>query len=203
MSFRFFRSELDLHVGRMCEETRRAILRESAAFEASGYLAEDAALRREADDFARLMPMRASSSNFLLPMVINSVHRFYSMRHMEKVFSDAEPWTPGQQVTADTHVRGRDFRTFYQEGWDKDWYHEDSEFACEDEFGSWILPDDDIYPIGKLGHLAWQGPDRGSDWTGQARVSGEMIPIWTGFARWAAEQVPAPACEAGSDTPDP
>lgn len=49
---------------------------------------------------------------------------------------------------------------------------------------------------------SWQGPDRGSAWTGQSRSSGEMIPVWTGFSRWAAAQAPEPSREASGRSPE-
>jgi hypothetical protein len=183
-AFEFHRTEIDRFAAELSEEDRRAILRESVAFEATGRIGEDAVLRRA----GAAVTGPASLSNMTVVMmtqVINAVHRHYSMQVMEKVLSDPEPWRPGEPADPGTHVRGADFRRFYEEGWDPNWYHDDSDVAVEDETGAWILPDDVIVRLDQLGCAVWQGPEKGADWRGNIRRSGEFVGVHELFDRWA------------------
>jgi hypothetical protein len=93
----------------------------------------------------------------------------------------AKVWQPGLPVTENTWVSGKDFKEFYFNGWDMNWYHDDYELECESCEGEWMLDDDGIYPLYKLGHSVWQGPED------QAR-KGEMQPVHIQFAEWAKKQ---------------
>lgn len=91
-------------------------------------------------------------------------------------------WEPGTDVSKNTWVRGADFKEFYQNGWDKNWYHDDAEIPCEGDCGEWLLEDNELYPIEKLGFSVWQGsPDDMKKF--------EMYPVWHQFRDWARHQL--------------
>jgi hypothetical protein len=92
-------------------------------------------------------------------------------------------WEPGREVNAHTIVTGKDFRTFYQTGWNRNWYHDDATIQCEDETGNWILDDDTHYAISDLGYSVWQGEEG-------KYSSGQMFPVWMQFSDWAEGQQP-------------
>lgn len=54
-------------------------------------------------------------------------------------------------------ITGAAFREFYQNHWPKDFWHEDAEYEIEDELGKYILPDDAILEISRLGYLQGEG----------------------------------------------
>lgn len=120
---------------------------------------------------------------------------------LEELFSQAEidiaqlsnAWTPGQEVNSHTLVSGAIFRDFFENGWNPDWYHDDAEIQVEGENGEWLLEDEKIYPLSKLGYSCWQGKE------GQPHSSGKMFPVFMQFGTWAAKN--EPSCEVTPSTP--
>lgn len=50
-------------------------------------------------------------------------------------------------------ITGAQFREFYQNHWPQGYWHEDAEYEIEDELGTFILADDAILDVDKLGYL--------------------------------------------------
>lgn len=50
-------------------------------------------------------------------------------------------------------ITGAEFRDFYQNHWPKGYWHEDAEYEIEDDHGVFILADDAILDVEKLGYL--------------------------------------------------
>lgn len=50
-------------------------------------------------------------------------------------------------------ITGAQFRDFYQNHWPQGYWHEDAEYEIEDEFGTFILADDAILDVDKMGYL--------------------------------------------------
>lgn len=54
-------------------------------------------------------------------------------------------------------ITGAEFRDFYQNHWPADCWHEDAEYEIEDDNGAWVLRDDAILDVSKLGYVVAQG----------------------------------------------
>jgi hypothetical protein len=53
---------------------------------------------------------------------------------------------------------GKEVRTFFAEGWDNDYYHEDDGGTLlQDGNGSWLLEDGLLYDTEDMGYLVYQG----------------------------------------------
>lgn len=113
-------------------------------------------------------------------------------------------------------ITGAQFRDFYQNHWPQGYWHEDAEYEIEDEVGKFILAEDAILDVDKLGYLAsgTKGDTRSfadawDDFTG-SRPEEEIVTFRVptaqieAFLRAASELGLAPirqAEEAGSPLP--
>ena len=52
---------------------------------------------------------------------------------------------------------GAEIKDFWDNGWDGNYFHDDWEVAVQDDVGNWILEDDKLYDLNKLGCCVWQG----------------------------------------------
>lgn len=75
-------------------------------------------------------------------------------------------------------ITGAEFRDFYDNHWPKGSWHEDAEYEIEDEEGKWLLGDDQILELSRLGYIVNPKGDR---------------DVWTPFAEaWDAWRNEAP-----------
>ncbi len=56
---------------------------------------------------------------------------------------------------------GAEIKDFWDNGWDGNYYHEDWEEPVQDELGEWVLENDKLYDLDRLGYCMWQGPSSG------------------------------------------
>lgn len=77
-------------------------------------------------------------------------------------------------------ITGAQFRDFYQNHWPAGCWHEDAEYEIEDDNGNWLLPDDRILELGRLGYVV-RSEDGRDVWTDFSEVwetwSNESPPI--------------------------
>lgn len=74
-----------------------------------------------------------------------------------------------------TTITGAEFRDFYQNHWPEGCWHEDAEYEIEDERGAWVLADDRILELSKLGYVV-ESVDGRDEW----RDFSEVWETWKG-----------------------
>ncbi len=118
-------------------------------------------------------------------------------------------------------ITGAEFRDFYKNHWPAGSWHEDADYAIEDDFGNWILADDQVLDLERMGYVVSE--EAGSKpvwrpfaevweaWLDQAppvriitwRVPAELVDEVEAFmAERGIERVGASDVDAPKDAPD-
>lgn len=85
-------------------------------------------------------------------------------------------------VKPNATATGAEIRDFFNNGWDMDYYHESdtAQILLQDEEGEWLLRDEGVYELSKLGELYWQG--QGVNLTRGKKPSG--MTFEKAFLKW-------------------
>jgi hypothetical protein len=80
------------------------------------------------------------------------------------------------EITAETQIRGFEFRDFWHNFMAPNWAIEDVRVDFDDEDGNYILDDEGTFRLGDFGNAVWQGNEESRpDWL----VYGyDLIPVW-------------------------
>lgn len=70
-----------------------------------------------------------------------------------------------EEITAETQIRGFEFRDFWHNHMVPSWTIEDVKVDLDDEKGNYILDDEGTYALGDFGNAVWQGQEEDRpDW---------------------------------------
>lgn len=89
--------------------------------------------------------------------IAEAVHSRYGDEESGLLFGDItalESFIVELEADALRHyATGAEIRDFFENGWDETYYHDDSEIPLMNDAGNWILEDDKLYDLSKLGMM--------------------------------------------------